>query len=108
LAAGRLAGGGSLRLGLEEFDGDLLDEPRVRTKPNTRSTRSASHQAISASRANPESARSRMRVLGQRVQTWPTIRATSSTAPALPSYGVRLIGSPAQRLQPAARFPSPF
>ena len=32
-----------------------------------------------ASRAKPESPRSRMRVLGQRRRIWPTIRATSST-----------------------------
>jgi hypothetical protein len=34
---------------------------------------------------NPESARSRMRTLGQVVRIWPTSRATSSKAPAAAS-----------------------
>lgn len=49
------------------------------------STSLASHQTISASRVNPESARSRMRTLGQVVRIWPTSRATSSKAPAAAS-----------------------
>jgi hypothetical protein len=44
-----------------------------------------SHHAISASRAKPESARSKMRTLGQRWRIWATIRATSSMLPALAS-----------------------
>jgi hypothetical protein len=35
-------------------------------KPNRKSTPQFSHQAISASRAKPESARSKMRIFGQR------------------------------------------
>ena len=38
----------------------------MRARPNRKSTRLASHQAISASRAKPESPRSRMRTRGQR------------------------------------------
>jgi hypothetical protein len=45
----------------------------------------ASHHAISASRAKPESARSNTRTRGQHARTWATIRATSSTAPAAAS-----------------------
>jgi len=37
---------------------------------------------MSASRAKPESARSRIATRGQRARMWPTMRATSSTAPA--------------------------
>jgi hypothetical protein len=55
----------------------------LRARPNT--TRFASHQTISASGANPESARNRMSVFNQRARTWPTIRATFSTAAALAS-----------------------
>ena len=54
----------------------------LRARPKTKSTRFASHQAISASRAKPLSARSRIRTRGQRARIWPTMRATSSTAPA--------------------------
>jgi hypothetical protein len=57
----------------------------LRASPNTKSTWFISHQAISASRANPESARSRMRVRGQRLRICATMRATSSTEPALAS-----------------------
>jgi hypothetical protein len=35
-----------------------------------------------ASRQKPLSARSRMRTLGQRARIWPTMRASSSVAPA--------------------------
>src|SRR5690606_3095688 len=42
------------------------------------------------SRAKPESPRSRMRVRGQRPRIWPTMRATSSTAPAAASWLDRL------------------
>ena len=54
-------------------------------RPKTKSTRCASHQAMVASRAKPESARSRMRTLGQRARIRRTMRSTSSTAPAEPS-----------------------
>ena len=47
-----------------------------------KSTRLASHHAISASRANPESARRMMRVCAQRSRICATIRAISSTEPA--------------------------
>ena len=40
----------------------------LRARPKTKSTRFASHQAISASRAKPLSARSRMRTRGQRAR----------------------------------------
>jgi hypothetical protein len=50
----------------------------------------ASHQLISASRAKPESARSRIWTLGQRARIWAMIRATSSTAPADASMFERL------------------
>ncbi len=57
----------------------------LRARPNKKSTRFCSHQAISASRAKPESARNRIRVRGQRARICPTIRAISSWPPALPS-----------------------
>jgi hypothetical protein len=52
----------------------------LRARPNRKSTRFASHQAISASRAKPESPRSRTRVFGQRRRICTTMRATSSIA----------------------------
>jgi hypothetical protein len=54
-------------------------------KPNRKSTLLFSHHAISASRAKPESARSRMRTFDQRWRMRATIRAISSTLPALAS-----------------------
>src|SRR3954463_14251978 len=50
--------------------------------PNPEAALFFSHQAIKASRAKPESARSRMRTRGQRVRIRATIRSTSATAPA--------------------------
>ena len=58
-------------------------------RPNRKSTPSASHQLIKASRANPESARSTMRTSGQRARIRVTMRAVSSTAPADPSMSAR-------------------
>jgi hypothetical protein len=57
----------------------------LRGRPNRKSTALFSHQAISASRAKPESARSRIRTAGQRCRMPATIRATSSMLPALAS-----------------------
>src|SRR5262249_40107347 len=54
-------------------------------RPNRKSTPFLSHHPINSSRANPESARSRMRTRGQRVRMRAAMRATSSTAPALAS-----------------------
>jgi IS5 family transposase len=54
----------------------------LRARPKTSSTPFASHQAMSSSRANPESARNRMLTLGQRARIWPALRSTSSLAPA--------------------------
>src|ERR1700730_2168683 len=54
---------------------------RFLARPNRKSTPLVSHQVISPSRAKPESARSRMRTLGQRRRIWATIRATSATLP---------------------------
>ena len=53
----------------------------LRASPKTKSTRLASHPRISASRAKPESARSKISTRGQRARIWATMRATSSTAP---------------------------
>jgi hypothetical protein len=66
---------------------DLIASSRrsLRARPNRKSTRFASHHAISASRAKPESPRSRMRTRGQRRRIRATMRATSSIAPAAPS-----------------------
>ena len=63
VAAGGLAGRGSLRLGLQEFHGDLLDEPLVAGEAEHEVHPVLFAQTISASRANPDLARSRMRVL---------------------------------------------
>jgi len=57
----------------------------LRARPKRYSTRLASHQAIKTSRAKPESARSKMRTFGQLARSCATIRAISSTAPALAS-----------------------
>src|SRR5260370_26233092 len=57
----------------------------LRARPNRKSTALFSHQAISASRAKPESARSRRRTAGQRWRMRATTRATSATLPALAS-----------------------
>jgi len=62
----------------------------LRARPNRKSTRFSSHQTISASRAKPPSPRSTMRTRGQQARTWPTMRATSSTAPAEASMFERL------------------
>jgi hypothetical protein len=58
-------------------------------RPNRKSTPLASHQLIKASRANPESARSTMRISGHRARIWATMRAVSSTAPAAASMSAR-------------------
>jgi hypothetical protein len=58
-------------------------------KPNRKSTTLTSHQLISASGANAESARSTMRTSGQRARIRVTMRAVSSTAPADPSMSAR-------------------
>jgi Transposase DDE domain group 1 len=50
--------------------------------PKMKSTPLASHHAISASRAKPESARKMIRTSGQRPRICATMRAISSTAPA--------------------------
>ena len=83
--AGGLASRGRLRLASRSSTAISATNRALRARPNTKSTRFAWRQAISASRANPESARKRMRVFGQRVRIWPTIRAASSTDPALVS-----------------------
>src|SRR5499427_5068751 len=54
-------------------------------RPKRKSTLLCPHQCISCSRANPASARNRMRTRGQQARRWPTMRATSSTSPALAS-----------------------
>jgi len=54
-------------------------------RPNRKYTPLASHQAINSSRANPLSARRRMRTCGQRRRICATMRATSCTAPAAAS-----------------------
>ena len=56
--------------GLGEFGLDLSDEPAVLGQ---------AEQEIDASRAKPESARSKMRTFGQRWRMRATIRAISST-----------------------------
>jgi len=53
--------------------------------PKMKSTPLASHHAIIASRAKPESARRMMRTSGQRARICATMRAISSIAPAAPS-----------------------
>jgi hypothetical protein len=50
-----------------------------------RSTPFASHHAISRLLAKPRSARSVMRTRGHDWRIWATMRAISSTAPALPA-----------------------
>src|SRR5690606_22434572 len=57
----------------------------LRARPNRKSTELASHQAISSSRAKPESARSTMRTFGQRWRKWRTMRSISCTEPAAAS-----------------------
>src|SRR5580704_15841092 len=54
-------------------------------RPNKNSTSLVSHQAISSSRAKPESARRMMRTFGQRARIRAITRAISSAAPALAS-----------------------
>ena len=85
VAAGGPSGGGRLSLRLEQFGGDLLDEPRVAGETEHEVDPVRSRHAISAARAKPESARKRMRARGQRARIRATIRAISSLAPALPS-----------------------
>ena len=67
-----------------------------------RTTPLCSHQTISASRATPESARSRKRTRGHRARIWAKMRATSSSAPAL-ADAVVLVGALAERLASCVR-----
>src|SRR5690606_34390452 len=90
VAPGRPAAPPGCLLGPLDLAGDLSGQAGVRARPKRKSTRLVSHQAISPSRAKPESPRSRMRVRGQRPRIWPTMRATSSTAPAAASWLDRL------------------
>ena len=85
-AASGLAGRGRLRLGLQEFDADLFDQPRIAGEPEYEvHLVHLLHQAISTSRGEPgvgaqQDARSR-----PTPPNCATMRATSSTEPALAS-----------------------
>lgn len=57
----------------------------LRARPNRQLTRLCSHHAIKASRAKPELARNTIFTSGQCLRICPTMRSTSSRAPAAPS-----------------------
>jgi hypothetical protein len=88
-AAGGAAGGLGVVPDPGERDVDVLDQA-LRARPNRKSTRFSSQQAISASRAKSPSPRRMIRTRGQRARICSTVRPTSSTAPAEASMFERL------------------
>jgi hypothetical protein len=90
-AAGGPAGGFGVVLGPGEVDVDALDQPRVAREPEQEVDAVLfATWVISASRAKPPSPRRMIRTRGQRPRICPTMRATSSTAPAEASMLARL------------------